>query len=99
MALVQTGGEDITVSNTKIGPTAAKVVDKVVMASFQHLSGGKIFMQTFADPTAGGTNGDFEAAVTDKWNVWGHDEIRDFLMIRQATDATVAVQYFGTGKT
>lgn len=100
MALVQIGGENLTVSSTVKGPTATEVTDEVVMAEFLHKSGGDIFMQAEADPTASGTNGDFPAVPLDRWRIWGHDEVQSFLMIRQgATDAEIAAQYFGTGKT
>lgn len=100
MALVQIGGEDITVAGTAIGPTTTQVTDEVIMAEFEHRSGGSIFMQTAVDPIAAGGSGDFSAEQGNRWQVWGHDEVQSFRMIRQfGTSATVAVQYFGTGKT
>lgn len=99
MSLVQIGGENVTVGTTAIGPTASEVTDEVIVAEFEHLSGGAIFMQTQATPTSSGTNGDFSAEQGERWRVWGHDEVLDFLMVRQGgVSATVAVQYFGTGK-
>ena len=100
MSLVQIDGEDVTVAGTAIGPTAAKVTGQVIMAEFEHRSGGAIFMQTTVDPIAGGGSGDFSADQGERWRVWGHDEVLSFRMIRQGgVSATVAVQFFGTGKT
>ena len=100
MSLVQIGGEDVTVTDTAIGPTASEVTDEVVMAEFEHRSGGAIFMQTKATPVAAGGSGDFSADIGDRWRVWGHDEVLNFLMVRQGgVSATVAAQYFGTGRT
>ena len=98
MALKQIGGENITVSNAVIGPTAAQITTELHMASFVHLSGGDINMNIFTDPEAAAVNGDFPSEVGDKWEIWGPDDIQSFRMIRQASDAVVAVQYFGTGK-
>jgi hypothetical protein len=100
MALVQIGGEQISVGTAAIGPTTAEVTSEVHMAEFEHLSGGAIFMQTQEDPTAGGTNGDFPAEPGRRWRIWGHDEVLSFRMIRQGgVSGVVAAQYFGTGKT
>ena len=100
MPLVQIGGENITVAGTAIGPTTGQVTDEVVMAEFQHKSGGALFCQTQATPTASGTNGDIEQRAGSRWRVWGHDDLQNFLMIRDSNlSAEVAVQYFGTGKT
>ena len=96
--LINIDGENITVSSTAIGPTTAKVTDAVVMASFYHKSGGDIHFNTVSDPTAAGVTGDFPAVVTNKWEIWGNDEIKTFRMIRQSSDAVVAVQYYGDGR-
>lgn len=95
----QLGGEDITVTNTAIGPTAVEVTDNVVYAQFNLRSGGSLHAQTFAAPTAGGNLGDALFNVGDVWRVWGHDEVLDYLMIRTGgVSAVVGVQYFGVGK-
>ena len=59
MVLVQRAGEDITVANSAIGPTSALVDNEVVMAQFNHRSGGSIHAQTLVDPTAAGAAGDY----------------------------------------
>ena len=100
MALVQTGGEDITVADSAIGPTSSLVTSEVMMAQFSHRSGGNIHAQTFVDPTAAGNLGDFLFTVGNNWRVWGHDEILSYRMIRVGSvSGTVGVQYFGTGAT
>ena len=97
MAHAQLGGEDITVTNSAIGPTAASVLDNVVYAQFNLRSGGSLHAQTFAAPTAGGNLGDHLFGVGDNWKVWGHDEVLNYLMIRTGgVSAVVGVQYFGT---
>jgi len=99
MAYSQLGGEDITVAGTAIGPTAVEVTDNVVYAEFNLRSGGSLHGQTFATPTAGGNLGDFLYGVGDSWQVWGHDEVLDYLMIRTGgVSAVVGVQYYGVGK-
>lgn len=98
MALVQIGGENITVSSTAIGPTAAEVTDEVFVAEFQVKRGGALYCNTKDTPTAPGTNGDIGQGIGSRWRVVGHDEVLNFKMIATDVDATVAVQYFGTGK-
>ena len=99
MSLKQLGGENITVSSTAIGPTSSEVTDEVMMAEFQLLSGGALHCQTKTTPTAVGITGDFRYGPGAIWRVWGHDEIKDFLMIALTVNALVAVQFYGTGKT
>ena len=98
--LINIDGENIAVSTLAIGPTTAKVTDAVIMASFVHKSGGDIHFNTVSDPTAAGITGDFPAVATDKWEVWGHDEVLTFRMIKQTSesDAVVVVQYYGDGR-
>lgn len=98
MALVQIGGEDITVSSTAIGPTTTEVTDEVIVAEFQVKRGGALYCNTKDTPTAPGTNGDIGQTIGSRWRVTGHDEVLNFKMIATDIDATVAVQYFGTGK-
>lgn len=99
-ALVQRDGENITVSSTAIGPTAAKVTSEVMAASFWLKSGGKIHHNTKTTPTAAGVTGDIGCILDEKWEVLGHDEVLNFRMVKQTgeADAVVAVQYYGTGK-
>ena len=101
MALVALSAETITVSTTAIGPTASKVTTKVISASFSHRSGGKLFHLTSSAPVAGGGNGEFGQNITDMWEIWGNDNIRNFKMIKQTgeADATIDIQYWGEGTT
>ena len=98
MALVPVGtGENIAVSSTAIGPTAAAVTSKVVMGTFWLKSGGKIHHNIASTPTAAGVTGDNGQSLDDKWEVWGRDNVLNFLMVKRTgeADAVVAVQYFG----
>jgi len=100
MTLIQIGGEDIAVSTTAIGPTATQVTAEVVMAQFNLRAGGDLHAQTSATPIAAGGSGDYLFTQGNHWRVWGHDEVLNYLMVRVgSTNATVGVQYFGTGRT
>jgi hypothetical protein len=98
---VQRDGENITVSATAIGPTAAKVTGNVYAALFWLKSGGKIHHNTLTTPTAAGVTGDIGRILDEKWEVEGADEVLNFKMVKQTSepDAVVAVQYYGSGRT
>ena len=100
--LVSIGDEEITVSATSIGPTASEVTDNVKMAVFQVVASGNQDLRSRmnADPVAGGGNGELFHTVADLpiWEVWGHDNVLNFKMIKTGgTDHTVAIVYFGSG--
>ena len=92
--------EEIVVSGTSIGATIATVTDEAVMALFQVKAGTAThFIWAKVGTATAGTAGEFRLELDDFEivEVWGHNNIRDFRMIRgQATDVTVAAQYFGT---
>lgn len=99
MSLKQRAGENITVSTVAIGPTLATVDVEVIMAEFSHREGGSVFAQSAATPDAAGLAGDFEYTNGDHWRVWGQSDIKTFKMVKRTghPDASIAVQYFGTG--
>jgi hypothetical protein len=96
--LVYIGAEQITVSSTVIGPTASEVTPAAQKATFQHKNGGLIY-HLIGTPTENGTAGEFEQGSGDIWDLYGHDAIANFKMVKQAgeVDATIAVQYWGSG--
>lgn len=101
MPLVAIGDEDITVSTSAIGPTAGEVTNEVRMASFHLVSGGSIFHRMTGTPDKDRGNGEIGQIADDHWDVWGHNNIKNFLMVKRdgEADALIGVQYFGTGKT
>ena len=94
-------GEDITVSTTAIGPTVVNIPSGTIMASFVCRTGGKIIWNITTIPIDTGAAGDVPQQTDDRWEIWGYDNIIDMKMIKQngQSDQTVAVQYFGEGKT
>lgn len=94
------GAENITVSSTSIGATTAQVTDDVNLALFQVKAGTAThFIWAKVGTATAGTAGEFRLERDDFEivEVHGHDNILNFRMLRgQATDVTVAVQYFGT---
>lgn len=99
MALVQIDGENITVTDTAIGPSSGKVTGDIESAVFHHVSGGDINGQTKVTPVAAGAAGDSPHFLGNRWRIWGNDEIKNYKMVRQGSvNATIAVQYFGIGR-
>lgn len=102
MALRQISEEQITVSTVSIGITSGLLVDStgnpldIILATFQHRSGGKIQENAQTAPTADGSVGD-ERTIGDEWKVTGHDDLANERMIKQTSesDAVVNVRLYG----
>ena len=102
MALRPLAAEDITVSSSAIGFTAANIPPtntKVVLARVQHKSGGNAWYRSDADPVTAGNAGEFDFRQFDEIEVWGDKALNTTKWIKQSgeSDATLAVQYFGEG--
>ena len=105
MALRQLGGEVITVSTVVIGITSTLLEDadgkwlNVIEAIFQHESGGQIrgdAEKVPGAPAADGSEGR-RFVTTAEWKVTGADDLKNFRMIKETSeaDATIGVQLFG----
>lgn len=102
MALRQLGDETVTVSTTAIGFTAAEINPTkpgIVTAKVYVDTGGPIRINSSSTPTADGTEGSPLVYAGGDVTVSGPDDIKNFKMIKATggSDATVRVQFFGTG--
>lgn len=97
MTKVFIGDETITVSATAIGPTASEVINRVDLATFHLVSGGKLNWRIGNTPIAAGGAGETGQVADDHWEMAGFATIRDFLMVKQTaeSDAVVGVAYWG----
>ena len=103
MALVQVGEENVTVSTAAIGCTSGEVTPAVVQARITHKAGGKLHYNlrgTTQAPTGGGTEGSGTFERGQVMTVYGVPDILGLRFIVQTneSDATIAIQYFGDGR-
>ena len=103
MALRARFTEEITVSSSAIGITSTNLEDSsgrtlsVHMATFQLASGGDIHTNPLNTPVAGDGD-DNKRTVTNLWEVWGSDDLKNFQMVKQTgeDDAKVVVHGYGS---
>ena len=102
LPLVDTSEEQLTISGTALGITAAKLLDSatpaqplnIVRATFHHQSGGDIYHSSVtADPSNTGANGEIFQGVGSRWIVKGREAIVAWRGKKAsgADDATVQV--------
>ena len=102
LPLVDTSEEQLTISGTALGITAAKLLDSatpaqplnIVRATFHHQSGGDIYHSSVtADPSNSGATGEILQAAGSRWIVKGREAIVAWRGKKAsgADDATVQV--------
>lgn len=97
MVLVAIGDEQITVSTTAVGLTAAEITTKVHRALVQ-VEAQQLRYNPNQDPTSGGSEGSPLANPGDSFYVNGQPDLNSIKFIREgSTDATINVLYEGEG--
>ena len=100
LPLVDTAEEQLTVSSSAVGITAAKLLDSnsqpenIIRATFHHQSGGAIYHSSVtADPSDTGANGEIQQEVGSRWAIKGREAIAAWRAKKAngVSDATVQI--------
>ncbi len=107
MALQLLASEQLTVSTSAVGITSTLFDGSVsgeqlnvLMAHFAYDSGGKIYhssnIASGSLSNAGG-GGEHPQSNPDKWEIWGLEDLKDWLAIKDsgASDAVLQINLYG----
>ena len=106
MVLVHQASEQITVSGSELGITAALLLDSdsqplnVLMGTFEILSGGFVYHSENADGLTlsnTGANGEHKELIGSKWEIWGREDLTTWAAVKGngESDATLNINLYG----
>lgn len=106
MVLVHQASEQITVSGSELGITAALLLDSdsqplnVLMGTFEILSGGFVYHSENADGLTlsnTGANGEHKELIGSKWEIWGREDLTTWAAIKGSgeSDAILNINLYG----
>ena len=107
MVLVHQASEQITISSSELGITAALLLDSdsqplnVLMGTFEILSGGFVYHSENADGLTlsnSGANGEHKELIGSKWEIWGREDLDTWAAIKGSgeSDAILNINLYGT---